>query len=130
VWQSVGLFDEGYRFYYEDHDLSLRARAGDWRILHEPQARATHRVSASTGSGTPDNAYLLARSSVRFYLQHTSGFHRAFIVVYRLGSLARTLIESVVARRPRSGWAYVVGLSHGVGDALGSGPSFISWSDK
>ncbi len=116
LWEDVGLFDERFRVYYEDHDLCLRAKAAGWRILHVPEASIHHRVSASTGPGSPEQMYLLARSSVPYYLAHTTGFHRVLIVAYRLGSLARTLSRSLAAGRPAAGLAYVRGLRDGVRD--------------
>jgi hypothetical protein len=113
VWQEVGLFDEGFPFYYEDHDLCLRARAAGWRILHVPAAWAWHRVSASTGPGSAQQMYWLGRSSVRYYLKHTHGARRPVIALYRLGSLARTLTEAVLAGRPEAGRAYCRGLTDG-----------------
>jgi len=116
VWESVGLFDERFGVYFEDHDLCLRVRAAGWRILHVPGATARHRVAQSTGTGTPQQMYLLGRSSVKYYLKHTHGAHRALIAAYRLASLARTLATTVAQGRPASGWAYVRGLGAGVRD--------------
>ncbi len=116
VWESIGLFDERFGVYYEDHDLCLRARAAGWRILHVPAATIRHRVARSTGAGSPAQMYLLARSSVPYYLMHTRGLHRAFIVAYRAGSLVRTLAETALAGRPASGAAYLRGLRDGLGD--------------
>jgi GT2 family glycosyltransferase len=121
VWEKVGLFDDRYAFYYEDHDLCIRARSLGWRIRHVPRARIRHRVSASTGEGSPGQAFLLARSSVPYYLAHTRGWHRAFIVCYRAISLVLTLLRAAAARRPRSGLAYLAGLTHGLRDVLSGG---------
>jgi GT2 family glycosyltransferase len=117
LWLDVGLFDERYRFYYEDHDLCLRAVARGWRILHVPAARIRHRVAGSTGEGTPAQMYLLARGSVPFFLAHTRGAHRVFIVVYRLASLVRTVGEALGAGRPSVAAAYLRGLRDGWRDA-------------
>jgi len=129
VWRSVGLFDERYRFYYEDHDLSIRARSQGWRILHVPGPRVLHTVSASTGTGSPGNMYLLARASVPFFIRNTRGVQRIIIVPYRIGSLVRTVCRAVADGRPRSAWAYLVGLSHGIRDLFGGHPEGASWSD-
>lgn len=115
LWRAIGLFDARYRFYYEDHDLALRARAAGWRLLHVPEARAWHRVAASTGEGSPRQRYLLARGSVPYFLSHTRGWRRAFIVAYRLGSTTRALgrsllrgdgaVSRALLRGLRDGWA-------------------------
>ncbi len=46
-FQSVGAFDEGFRMYAEDVDLSLRLRARGMSINYVPSSRVWHRVSAS-----------------------------------------------------------------------------------
>jgi GT2 family glycosyltransferase len=116
VWEGVGLFDERYGVYYEDHDLCMRAKAAGWRIVHVPGARATHRVAASAGSGSPSQLYLLARSSVPFFWRHTSGVHRMLIVPYRLGSLAATMLRTLGRGDGAAAGAYVRGLLRGVRD--------------
>jgi GT2 family glycosyltransferase len=119
VWERVGLFDERFRFYYEDHDLCLRAKSDGWRIVHVPRASILHRVAASTGEGSPTQAYLLARGSVPFYLRHTTGAHRLMIVAYRTGSMVRTVSSALLAGRPQVAGAYVRGLCGGVADVAG-----------
>ena len=121
VWDEVGLFDPRYHFYYEDHDLCLRVRAAGWRIRHVPAATAHHRVAGSTGVGSPRQAYLLGRASVRFYLDHTRGAQRGFILVYRLGSLVHTLARAFAHGRPAAGVAYLHGLRDGIDDVRRGG---------
>lgn len=116
VWRRIGLFDPAYVFYYEDHDLCLRARAAGWRIVHVPRARVLHRVAGSTGRGSALQMYLLARASVPFYWRHSRGLRRVFMVAYRLGSLARTLSECALDRRWGAAAAYVRGLRDGAAE--------------
>ncbi|MFQ5459435.1 MAG: glycosyltransferase, partial [Anaerolineae bacterium] len=123
VWDDVGLLDEAFWFYYEDHDLCLRAQAAGWRILHVPGATAHHRVASSTGLGTPGQMYLLGRSSVAFFARHTAGWQRTIIVPYRLGSLTRVLLASLVRRQGRSGWAYLRGVVAGLADLRSGAPA-------
>ena len=121
MWRAVGLFDERYRFYYEDHDLCLRARHAGWRLLHLPRARAWHRVAASTGEGTPRQRYLLSRGSVPYFLSHARGWHRALIVPYRLGSLARQLAAALLRGRRDVAAALLAGQRDGWADWRGRG---------
>jgi len=67
---EVGLFDEGYHFYGEDSDHSLRLRAAGGTILHQPKALVLHKVSRTLGAGSPSKAYLKARSHVRLMRRH------------------------------------------------------------
>jgi GT2 family glycosyltransferase len=116
LWRSVGRMDPGFRVYYEDHDLCLRARAAGWRIQHVPAARIRHKVAQSTGEGSPGQRYLLGRSSLRYYWKHSRGPHRLFLLVYRLGSLLLTLWRSLRQGRPEAGRAYLRGLRDGLAD--------------
>jgi len=47
--EAVGLLDEELFAYVEDVDWALRARAAGRPVVFAPEARAWHRVSASTG---------------------------------------------------------------------------------
>ena len=46
--EKVGLFDEGYRFWYEDVDLCARFLRAGWEIWYVPDARIFHQGGAST----------------------------------------------------------------------------------
>lgn len=120
VWRDVGLFDPRFAFYYEDHDLCLRAKGAGWRILHVPRASIRHKVAASTGEGSPRQLYLLGRASVPYYWRHTRGAHRALIVAYRAGSLVRTMLRCLARGQGRAALAYGRGLADGIRDVHGS----------
>lgn len=53
VWRAstlkeIGLFDEDFGMYFEDVDLSLRARKAGYHVCTLPYARVKHMVSATT----------------------------------------------------------------------------------
>src|SRR4051812_24156054 len=59
---AIGGYDERYFLYYEDIDLSFRARLQGWRALVVPGARVEHELGASgTSSRT---RYFVARNSI------------------------------------------------------------------
>lgn len=45
---EIGLFDERFFAYYEDVDISLRARLANWEVWYEPTAVAYHHIGASS----------------------------------------------------------------------------------
>lgn len=49
VLDDVGLMDEGYFLYFEETDLTLRARRAGWTCWYVPQSRIIHYVGYSTG---------------------------------------------------------------------------------
>jgi GT2 family glycosyltransferase len=48
VFKDIGLFDEKFFAYFEDVDLSFRARLRGWRIVYSPKALVYHHVSATS----------------------------------------------------------------------------------
>jgi GT2 family glycosyltransferase len=56
VLKSVGYFDDRYFMYYEDIDLSLRARKNNYKILFVPSSIIFHKVGR-TGIGNNTNYY-------------------------------------------------------------------------
>lgn len=48
--QEIGDFDESFFAYYEDVDLSLRARLAGWEILFAPRAVVKHAGSATSNA--------------------------------------------------------------------------------
>lgn len=116
VLQDVGLFDEGYSpIYYEDMDLSLRARQAGYRLLFIPQAHMWHKVSAAAGgSGSPRERYLMARNSVRFFRKHIRGWRWLIVIPYRMGSAIKTVLRLLYHKRVESAWSYLRGLKDGL----------------
>lgn len=52
--EKAGLLDPDYHFLYEDYDLCLRAREAGFRIRYVPDAQVWHKISKTTGAGTPN----------------------------------------------------------------------------
>jgi hypothetical protein len=46
--REVGLFDEDFFAYYEDVDISFRARLQGWLIRYQPEAVVWHRINATS----------------------------------------------------------------------------------
>jgi GT2 family glycosyltransferase len=83
-----GLLDEGFYFYGEDADYSLRLREGGGEILHVPRALILHRVSASLGVGSPRRAYLRSRSHLKLLRRHWPARLRPVLVVTQIAYFA------------------------------------------
>ena len=48
MFEDVGLFDERFFAYFEDVDISFRARLRDWEVYYQPEAVAYHRIGATS----------------------------------------------------------------------------------
>ncbi len=112
---EVGLFDERFFMYYEDSDLSIRARQAGFKLLLSPKARIWHKVATSSGgSDSPNERYWMARSSVLFFRKHVRGWRWLIVAPYRLGSAVKTTIRLLRRRRWESVSAYWRGLHDGL----------------
>jgi GT2 family glycosyltransferase len=67
VFEEIGLLDTDFFMYQEDYDFSFRVRRGRFKIVYVPTAIMWHKVSMSTGEGSPRKWYLWARSVVTLY---------------------------------------------------------------
>lgn len=67
-FRKLGGFDEFYRFFYEDVDLSLRARAASGECWYCPEALVYHKGSATFRKTHTDRQIKLRILFNRFYL--------------------------------------------------------------
>ncbi len=79
VLEQVGLFDERFFLYYEDADLSLRAKQKGFQLLVVPSARAYH---SETSVHNPKKIYWLVFSGLQFFNKHTHRFLRPWYTVF------------------------------------------------
>jgi hypothetical protein len=86
---KIGLFDPDYFAYYEDVDLSLRARAAGYLCWYSRAATAHHRFGATFKVGSPQQRYLLGRNHLRTAARHLPELRAAAVVagtaLYRVG---------------------------------------------
>src|SRR3989344_834714 len=66
VFEKVGLFDEKYFLYYEDSDLSRRAKDAGFKVLYQPKAIVYHENAQSTGLGSPLQDYFITRNRMLY----------------------------------------------------------------
>jgi GT2 family glycosyltransferase len=60
--EEVGLLDESFFAYGEDVDLGLRGRWAGWKCIYVPSAVVFHKYSATTGTYSPEKAFLVERN--------------------------------------------------------------------
>jgi GT2 family glycosyltransferase len=114
--ETVGLFDEKFRMYYEDSDLCLRVRQNGMRIRAVPRARMWHKVASSSGgSDSPAERYWMARSSIYYFQKHARGLQIPAVVFWRTGSALRKTFH---LSRLHKWAAYWRGLKDGLADTL------------
>src|SRR5439155_20353812 len=80
VLRKIGFFDPAYFAYYEDVDLSLRARQAGFQCWYVRGAVARHRFAASFGVDSPRQRYLLGVGHLRTLALHQPLFKAAALV--------------------------------------------------
>jgi GT2 family glycosyltransferase len=114
----VGLLDEHfYPIYYEDLDFSVRFRQAGWKMLMAPQAKLWHKVSLTNqGSDSPNERYLMARMSVRYYRKHVRNLAWCVVIPWRMGSAIKTSLRLLAHQKIAPLNAYWRGLLDGLRD--------------
>lgn len=71
IWRRLHGFDEKYFLYFEDVDLSERARRQGIKLLYTPEAHLYHiNAGSTTGSGSLMHRYYQTRNRLRFGLKY------------------------------------------------------------
>ncbi len=102
LFERLGGFDERFFVYFEDLDLSLRARQLGWRSVFLAQARAYHRGGGISDQVKAHRLFYSSRSRILYAFKH---FKRAEAWVVCFATLAvepvSRLVQGVLRRSGR-----------------------------
>nr|WP_319398257.1 glycosyltransferase family 2 protein [uncultured Carboxylicivirga sp.] len=84
VINQVGLMEEAYFLYYEEHDWSERIRRAGFKIMFQPQSCVFHKESVSTGKDSPLKTYFLNRNRILFMRRHFKWYIKVLTFLYLL----------------------------------------------
>jgi GT2 family glycosyltransferase len=106
IFQEVGLLEDGYFMYFEDAELSARARRTGALVAYRPTARVLHDVQGSTGGSnavlSPTTLYYYTRNRSRFISRNVRGpLRRLAAHLYLVGSRVVLMAQAVLAGRRR-----------------------------
>jgi len=88
VIADVGLMEERYFLYYEEHDWCQRIRKAGYSISFQPQSKVYHKESISTGKNSTLKTYFLTRNRILF-------MKRNYNVIFQLISMAYLVLFSI-----------------------------------
>lgn len=80
TFKKIGLFDERYFLYYEDADLSFRARQAGFELLVVPDACVTHLEQSNEKNSA--KTYWLVLSGLIFFATHSTPKQKLWIYPY------------------------------------------------
>lgn len=82
IIREVGLMQEDYFLYYEEHDWSQRIKNASYQIYLQPKSVVLHKESISTGKGSTLKTYFLNRNRIKFMQRHSKGFDKVLSYLY------------------------------------------------
>jgi len=110
LFEALGGFDERFFVYFEEVDLSVRARALGWGTFYLSNFQAYHRGGAATETIRPKRLLYLLRSRILYGYKH---FNRWTATLLTLSTLflepVSRLLQAVVRRSPTLFWDTVKG---------------------
>lgn len=131
--EQVGLFDENFFAYFEDTDISIRARDKGFTVACRVDTSVTHFGSATTRSGltqgttSPLKHYLMARNRILIIRKHAPTWARIFfLVIMQPLSVLYYMAGFITRFRPRKALAFLSGIRDGLLNS-GVGSKIDKW---
>jgi len=95
LFNELDGFDERFFVYFEDLDLSIRARDRGWTSVYLATARAVHHGCGSTDSIRGQRLFYLCRSRILFCLKHFTMVDSLAVILVAL--IIEPIVRLVVA---------------------------------
>lgn len=110
VMRRIGGFEERFFAYLEDADWSLRARQAGQKCYLCPSANLYHKVSATSGQGSPHKTYYSTRNKLLFFARNAPLRQRPEALARVTGRSLRSIRASLGPNRllARSEWLGLV----------------------
>jgi GT2 family glycosyltransferase len=70
TFESVGLFDENFFLFFEEHDLLRRIKKHGWKIYYLPDAEIQHLFEESVRNSSIDIGSIYMKSALYYYRRH------------------------------------------------------------
>lgn len=118
VIDEIGLLDEDFFLYEEDADFCYRIDEAGYEIFYVPESIIYHKVSASTGQGSPMSQFYTVRNKYTLIRKHFTGVNIVIAYTYcTLQFLFRCMKKEMNIKYYRLGlaafWKHEVGKLRG-----------------
>lgn len=80
--KKIGLLNEDFFLYEEDTEFCCRVTEAELEIVYIPDSVIYHKVSASTGEGSPMSQYYTVRNKYSLIRMHFEGRNKIFAYLY------------------------------------------------
>lgn len=115
VFETIGLFDEGFTIMYDDIDLSWRSRIAGYKVMIAPRSIVYHHRGGTVGEAVikikPEIIYLNTRNHLTSLMKNYQG---QYLLRYLWGVIAAQFIKSFLFlffhKKPAAFWAIYKGL--------------------
>lgn len=106
--KEIGLFDERFFAYFEDVDISFRARLAGWKVFYQPEAIAYHHVGATSSKLGNFTRYHSIKNFLMLYTKNMPARLYWKYLPHFLYQFLRTTARSVLDLKPHI-WLKSVG---------------------
>ncbi|MBI5634037.1 MAG: glycosyltransferase family 2 protein [Nitrospirae bacterium] len=89
AFEEIGMFDENFFLFFEEHDLLKRIKKAGWKIFYLPNAEIQHFFEESVRSAPLDIGKIYRTSALYYYRKHYGLF--GYIFMKMLFSLNRII---------------------------------------
>lgn len=100
---QIGFFDDSLFMYYEDTDISWRARLHDWKVYYAPDALVRHIHCGTTQEWSPHFLYLTERNRLLMVLKNGSPRQVSRVwggYLWRMVLIAWNVTRSIITLNP------------------------------
>lgn len=111
MFEEIGIFDEKFFAYFEDVDISFRARLAGWKVRYEPKAEVYHHVNATSSKLGSFSRYHSVKNFFMLYIKNMPGWLFWKYLPLFVMQAVRLCASSVIKG---GGWAYFRGLFRAV----------------
>ena len=93
-FESVGMFDERFFLFFEEHDLLRRMKKQGWEIYYIPDAEIQHYFEESFRNSSVDTGAVFMQSARYYYRKHYGVLGALFLKALGMCNRAMRFLES------------------------------------